>query len=91
MRRLLPFLPVFLALSTSSPYWQAKRTGLMGYRLAAYDELPRTGIPELFADEAEYRDLSTRLSAAGRFRTRATSGGRCGGLQISDAGAPDRR
>jgi glutamate---cysteine ligase / carboxylate-amine ligase len=55
MRRLIPFLPVFLALSTSSPYWQARRTGLMGYRLAAYDELPRTGIPELFADEAEYR------------------------------------
>jgi glutamate---cysteine ligase / carboxylate-amine ligase len=55
MRRLIPFLPVFLALSTSSPYWQARRTGLMGYRLAAYDELPRTGIPELFADDAEYR------------------------------------
>lgn len=55
MRRLIPFLPVFLALSTSSPYWQARRTGLMGYRLAAYDELPRTGIPELFADEAEYQ------------------------------------
>ncbi len=55
MRRLIPFLPVFLALSTSSPFWQARRTGLMGYRLAAYDELPRTGLPELFADEAEYK------------------------------------
>jgi glutamate---cysteine ligase / carboxylate-amine ligase len=61
MRRLIPFLPVFLALSTSSPYWQAKRTGLMGYRLAAYDELPRTGIPELFADEAEYRSYVDAL------------------------------
>lgn len=61
MRRLLPYLPVFLALSTSSPYWQAKRTGLMGYRLAAYDELPRTGIPELFADEAEYREYIDAL------------------------------
>ncbi len=55
MRRLIPFLPVFLALSTSSPFWQARRTGLMGYRLAAYDELPRTGLPELFANEAEYK------------------------------------
>lgn len=61
MRRLIPFLPVFLALSTSSPYWQAKRTGLMGYRLAAYDELPRTGIPELFVDEAEYRSYVDAL------------------------------
>ena len=61
MRRLIPFLPAFLALSTSSPYWQARRTGLMGYRLAAYDELPRTGIPELFADEAEYRSYVDAL------------------------------
>jgi carboxylate-amine ligase len=61
MRRLIPFLPVFLALSTSSPYWQARRTGLMGYRLAAYDELPRTGIPELFASEAEYRSYVDAL------------------------------
>jgi len=61
MRRVIPYLPVFLALSTSSPYWQARRTGLMGYRLAAYDEVPRTGIPELFADEAEYRSYVEAL------------------------------
>jgi glutamate---cysteine ligase / carboxylate-amine ligase len=61
MRRITPFLPVFLALSTSSPFWQARRTGLMGYRLAAYDELPRTGIPELFADEMEYRSYVDTL------------------------------
>jgi glutamate---cysteine ligase / carboxylate-amine ligase len=61
MRRLTPYLPVFLALSTSSPYWQAKRTGLMGYRLAAYDELPRTGIPELFRDHADYQSYVDAL------------------------------
>jgi glutamate---cysteine ligase / carboxylate-amine ligase len=61
MRRLTPYLPVFLALSTSSPYWQARRTGLMGYRLAAYDELPRTGIPELFRDHAEYQSYVDAL------------------------------
>ncbi len=54
MRRMIPFLPLFLALSTSSPFWQGRRTGLMGYRLAAYDELPRTGLPELFRDQTEY-------------------------------------
>ena len=42
MYRMLPYLPLFLALSTSSPFWQSRRTGLKGYRLAAYDELPRT-------------------------------------------------
>ncbi len=61
MRRMTPYLPVFLALSTSSPYWQARRTGLMGYRLAAYDELPRTGIPELFRDHAEYQSYVDAL------------------------------
>jgi glutamate---cysteine ligase / carboxylate-amine ligase len=55
MTRMMPFIPLFLALSTSSPFWQARRTGLMGYRLAAYDELPRTGIPDLFEDQADYK------------------------------------
>src|SRR6267142_4151796 len=36
MCRMLPYLPLFLALSTSSPFWQSRSTGLMGYRLAAY-------------------------------------------------------
>jgi glutamate---cysteine ligase / carboxylate-amine ligase len=55
MGRMLPYLPVILALSTSSPFWQGHRTGLMGYRLSAYRELPRTGLPEVFADAADYR------------------------------------
>jgi glutamate---cysteine ligase / carboxylate-amine ligase len=64
MRRMIPWLPVFLALSTSSPFWQARRTGLMGYRLAAYDELPRTGIPEVFHSEVDYRSYVDTLVAA---------------------------
>jgi glutamate---cysteine ligase / carboxylate-amine ligase len=55
MTRIMPFLPLILALSTSSPFWQAQRTGLMGYRLAAYNELPRTGLPELFESATEYQ------------------------------------
>jgi carboxylate-amine ligase len=54
MCRMLPYLPLFLALSTSSPFWQSRSTGLMGYRLAAYDELPRTGVPELFHTKEEF-------------------------------------
>lgn len=55
MGRMLPYLPLILALSTSSPFWQGHRTGLMGYRLAAYRELPRTGLPEMFADAADHQ------------------------------------
>ncbi|CAN7634293.1 carboxylate-amine ligase [Bosea sp. LjRoot9] len=65
MVRILPFLPLLLALSTSSPFWQGQRTGLMGYRLSAYAELPRTGLPELFTDAADYRSYVETLVAAG--------------------------
>jgi glutamate---cysteine ligase / carboxylate-amine ligase len=65
MRRIIPYLPLFLALSTSSPFWQGRNTGLMGYRLAAYDELPRTGLPELFQDDADYRRYVEALVASG--------------------------
>ena len=54
MNRMLPYVPLFIALSTSSPFWQGRNTGLKGYRLAAYDELPRTGLPELFRGVSDY-------------------------------------
>src|SRR5947208_4330438 len=65
MSRMLPYLPLFLALSTSSPFWQARRTGLMGYRLAAYDELPRSGVPELFRTKEEFDAYVSALVRAG--------------------------
>lgn len=48
------FLPHLLALSTSSPFWRGKPTGLHCFRLAIFDELPRTGLPESFSSYAEY-------------------------------------
>lgn len=54
MNRLLPFTPMFLALSASSPFWQGSDTGLNAYRLSVWGEMPRTGLPELFADGADY-------------------------------------
>ena len=64
MNRIQPYLPLLLALSTSSPFWQAQRTGLLGYRLAAYRELPRTGLPDLFDDAADYQRYIDTLVAA---------------------------
>jgi glutamate---cysteine ligase / carboxylate-amine ligase len=65
MTRMLPYLPLFVALATSSPFWQARPTGLKGYRLAAYDELPRTGVPELFRTVEEYEAYIAALVDAG--------------------------
>lgn len=56
MRRMSPFVPLLIALATSSPFWRGRRTGLMGYRLAAYDELPRTGMPPFFNNKQDYDD-----------------------------------
>ncbi len=64
MNRMQPYLALLLALSTSSPFWQAQRTGLLGYRLAAARELPRSGLPPLFRDEDDYaRYLDTVVEA----------------------------
>jgi carboxylate-amine ligase len=65
MTRMLPYLPIFIALATSSPFWQSRHTGLLGYRLAAYDELPRTGAPELFRTTGEYKSYVAALVRAG--------------------------
>jgi carboxylate-amine ligase len=48
------FLPHLLILSTSSPFAEGEDTGLKCYRLAAYQELPRTGMPGRFEGWAEY-------------------------------------
>jgi glutamate---cysteine ligase / carboxylate-amine ligase len=65
INRLLPFLPILLALSTSSPFWQGQQTGMAGYRMRAYAELPRTGVPELFADAADYARYVDVMTKAG--------------------------
>ena len=49
------FLPHLLVLSTSSPFAEGEDTGLKCYRLAAYQELPRTGLPGKFESWEEYR------------------------------------
>ena len=58
------FLPHLLALSTSSPFWAGEETGLKSYRLAVFDELPRTGLPEIFDSWGEYeRHLQVLVKA----------------------------
>ena len=52
MRYLLPHI---LCLSTSSPFWTGRNTGLKSYRSVLLDALPRTGIPGYFSSYQEYR------------------------------------
>ena len=61
----MPFLPLFLALSTSSPYWDGEDAGLKCMRLAVFSEWPRMGLPEAFANEAEFDRYVSRLVEVG--------------------------
>lgn len=64
MAQLTYFLPHLLALTTSSPFWRGNVSGLKSYRLAVFDELPRTGLPEHFAGYSEYqRTIKTLVNA----------------------------
>ena len=42
------FLPHLLALTTSSPFWMGRKTGLMSTRTQIFKRFPRTGIPDEF-------------------------------------------
>ena len=48
------FLPHLLALSTSSPFWSGRDTGLKSYRSIVFESLPRSGPPPAFESWAEH-------------------------------------
>ena len=47
-------LPVLLALSGNSPFWQGRDSGLASARTPIFQAFPRTGPPRRFADYADY-------------------------------------
>lgn len=66
INRLRPYLPHLLALTTSSPIWNGRPSGLMSTRAELRRALPRTGIPDAFASHADYRrhvDLLLRTNS----------------------------
>jgi glutamate---cysteine ligase / carboxylate-amine ligase len=65
MNELRPYLPVLLALSTSSPFWQSEDTGLKSYRTAINDSTPRKGIPEVFSSWRDYQNIVDVLCKSG--------------------------
>src|SRR6188768_480026 len=55
------FLPHLLALSTSSPFWQGRDTGLKSYRTTVFRRFPRSGIPDEFNSWSEYEEYLETL------------------------------
>ncbi|MEO6877764.1 MAG: carboxylate-amine ligase [Gemmatimonadaceae bacterium] len=50
-------LPHVLCLSTSSPFWQGRRTGLKSYRSIVFRNFPRTGVPPILRSAGDYEEL----------------------------------
>ena len=55
-------LPVVLALSAASPYYDGRRTGLASTRMSLFDAIPRTGLTPDFAGWADYADYFSALA-----------------------------
>jgi glutamate---cysteine ligase / carboxylate-amine ligase len=55
------FLPHLLALSTSSPFWMGRNTGLKSFRTTVFRRFPRTGIPEIFESWSAYENFVNLL------------------------------
>lgn len=65
MNQVRYFLPHLLMLSTSSPFWDGRDTGLKSYRLAVSQESPRKGLPGRFNGWDEYQHTIDVLVNAG--------------------------
>ncbi len=55
--RMRVHLPLLLALSANSPFWQGRDTGLASARTPLFQAFPRVGIPRVFADFGEWADI----------------------------------
>ena len=70
------FLPHLLALSTSSPFWMGRDTGLKSYRTTIFRRFPRTGVPDFFESWSDYENYVQLLVEHGKpllFGTRGES------------------
>ena len=54
LNRLRAHLPLLLALSSNSPFWQGRDTGLASARTPLFQAFPRVGVPRRFADYSDY-------------------------------------
>jgi carboxylate-amine ligase len=55
------FLPHILALSSNSPFWLGMETGFKSYRTKVFERFPRTGIPDVFSNWADYETFVNLL------------------------------
>jgi glutamate---cysteine ligase / carboxylate-amine ligase len=67
VNRLRAHLPLLLALSANSPFWQGRDARLASARTAVFGAFPRTGIPRRFASYEDWRATVDVLIRCGAF------------------------
>ncbi len=58
------YLPLLLALSTSSPFYEGESTGLYSYRTKLFEALPRAGMPDYLDGWDGFKQLVTLMQKA---------------------------
>jgi carboxylate-amine ligase len=66
---LATFIPHFLALSSSSPFWQGRDTGLASTRSKVFESLPTAGLPYSMENWGEFQRFMRTLIGAGTIRS----------------------
>ncbi len=73
LNQLRYFLPHLLAVSSSSPFWFGRATGMKSYRTLVFENLPRTGLPPVFDSFAGYDRYVDTMAAVGALGAKGTS------------------
>ncbi|MGB9986174.1 glutamate--cysteine ligase [Salarchaeum japonicum] len=64
------YLPVMLALSANSPFWNGFDTGLASARAKVFENLPNTGMPTAFTDYDAFEAYERRMVEDGSIEDR---------------------
>ncbi len=68
MNRMRAHVPLLLALSANSPFWQGRDSGLASARTPLFQAFPRAGLPRIFADYEAYVVAQDALISSGAIR-----------------------
>jgi carboxylate-amine ligase len=66
---LATFIPHFLALSSSSPFWMGRDTGLASTRSKIFESLPTAGLPYQLENWGQFQKFMRTLIGAGTIRS----------------------
>jgi glutamate---cysteine ligase / carboxylate-amine ligase len=65
MNQVRTWLPHLLAISTNSPFWAGRLTGLKSYRSVVWKPFPRSGVPEVFPTACDFDTYVQSLISRG--------------------------